>query len=105
MSPRDQQIARQLKREIAQIAQIIDFRVFGSRARGDAEEDSDLDVFIETETLDTVLEKKIRHIAWEVGFKYFIFIQTLVFTREEIEKSPLRASDIVLNIMEEGITV
>lgn len=106
MLDRDLLIARELKERIAAIVPLIDFKVFGSRARGDADEYSDMDVFIEVESLDRELKGKISDIAWEVGFNNdCIHISPLVFTRYEIEKSPLRVSSIVRAIAEEGVRI
>ena len=106
MTERDRLIAKELKGKIAQIAPLVDFRVFGSRARGDADEDSDLDVFIELETTDRELESKISNAVWEVGINNgCIVISPLVFSRYEIEESPLRVSPIVKAITEEGVRI
>ena len=106
MLDRDLQVARTLKDRLSSVVTLVDFKVFGSRARGDADEYSDLDVFIEVETLDKELKDKISDIAWEVGFyNDCIHISPLVFTRYEIEESPLRISSIVQVIAEEGVRV
>ncbi len=105
MNEKDFKIARELKSTLSEVANIVDFRVFGSRARGDQDEFSDLDVFIEVENLDKKTKKKIRDITWEIGFENSVFISLLVFTRYEIENSPLRASPIVKNINEEGVKI
>lgn len=105
MKPTDYEIAKELKERLSEVVELIDFRIFGSRARGDEDEYSDMDVFIEVETLDKPLKKKIRDIIWEVGFENSVYISPLVFTRYEIEESPLRASPIVKNINEEGVKV
>lgn len=105
MTQKDYEIARQLKDRLAEIVHLIDFRVFGSRARGDADEYSDMDVFIEVDNLDKQIKKKIRHIVWELGFENSIYIAPLIFTRSEIEDSPLKASPILENINEEGVKV
>lgn len=103
MTQKDYEIAKALKAKISKVAPLIDFRVFGSRARGDNEEHSDMDVFIEVESLDRQLKKKIREIIWEIGFVNAIYISPLFFTRFEIEKTPLKVSPIVENIYEEGV--
>jgi predicted nucleotidyltransferase len=106
MLDRDLQVARKLKDKLSSVVTLVDFKVFGSRARGDADEYSDMDVFIEVETLDRELKDKITDIAWEVGFyNNCIHISPLVFTRYEIEESPLRISSIVQVIAEEGVRV
>jgi predicted nucleotidyltransferase len=105
MKPKDYKIARELKKKLSEVIQLIDFRIFGSRARGVEDEYSDMDVFIEIERIDKELKKKIRDVIWEVGFKNSIYISPLIFTRYEIEESPLRASPIVENIYEDGVKV
>ncbi len=45
MNPRDVSIAREYKRRLAEAVELIDFKVYGSKARGDDDEFSDLDVF------------------------------------------------------------
>lgn len=105
MEARDYEIAKKLKARLSEVVQLVDFRVFGSRARGDVEEDSDMDVFIEVEYLDKELKRRIREIVWEIGFENSVYISPLIFTRYEIEDSPLRASPIVRNIREEGVEV
>jgi predicted nucleotidyltransferase len=106
MLDRDLQVARKLKDKLSSVVTLVDFKVFGSRARGDADEYSDLDVFIEVETLDKELKDKISDIAWEVGYyNDCIHISPLIFTRYEIEESPLRISSIVQVISEEGVRV
>ena len=105
MDKNDYEIAREIKQRLAEIVPLLDFRVFGSRARGGADEFSDMDVFLEVETINRDLKKKIRDIVWEVGFKHSLYISPLIFTRYEIEESPLRVSPLVHNIAEEGVKV
>lgn len=101
----DLRIARELKSRLSSIVQLIDFKVFGSRARGDADEYSDMDVFFEVEALDKALKEKISDIVWEVGFNNYTVISPLIFTRDELENSPLRSSPIVEAIAAEGVAV
>lgn len=105
MQQKDYETAKELKKRLSEVVNLIDFKVFGSRARGEADEYSDMDIFIEVESLDKELKEKISNITWEIGFENLIVISPLIFTRDEIENSPLRASPIVKNIAEEGVAV
>lgn len=105
MEQRDYEIAKELKERLSKIVHLIDFRVFGSRTRGDGDEYSDIDVFLEVESLDKETKDKISDIVWEVGFRHHVVISPLIFTKDEIEKSPMRASPIVENIVNEGVKV
>lgn len=105
MTDRDRDIAQELKKRLTEVIPILDFRVFGSRARGDADEYADLDVFLKVERIDRLIKEKIEDIVWEVGFENLVVIAPLIFTREEIENTPLRSSPIIRNITEEGISI
>jgi predicted nucleotidyltransferase len=105
MNQKDVEIARGLKKRLSAIVRLLDFRVFGSRARGEHDENSDMDVFIEVENLDKGLKKAIRDVVWEVGFENSIYISPLIYTRSELVDTPIRSSPIVLNIHDEGVQI
>jgi len=105
MNSIDQNIALELKKRISEKIRIDDFRVFGSRAAGKNENDSDMDVFIQVERIDKATKEVIYEIAWEIGFNNNIVISPLVFSTDEIVNSPLRISPIIKNIHETGISL
>ena len=105
MKSKYHKIARELKQCLSEVVNLIDFRVFGSMVRGDNDEYSDMDVFLEVEKLNQRIKDKILDVVWKTGFKHSIVISPLIFTRNDIEKSPLRASPIVKNIAKDGIAV
>ena|SRR3990172_9163027 len=99
----DRQIVREFQRRVAAITPLLDLRVFGSRARGNAAPDSDLDVFIELAECSLELRQRISEIAWEVGFEMDRVISTLVATRAELEHGAMGANPLILNVEREGI--
>ncbi|MFN2226068.1 MAG: nucleotidyltransferase domain-containing protein [Anaerolineae bacterium] len=103
LADRDRRIAREFRQRLAEITPIRDLVVFGSRARGDAAPDSDMDVFIELEEATPELRERISEIAWEVGFERDRVITTIVATRDDLEHGALGASPLVLNIEREGV--
>jgi predicted nucleotidyltransferase len=105
LTKRDKAIAKEFKRKLLDITEIIDFRVFGSRARGDADEYSDMDVFLEVESIDKELKDRILDIAWQVGFDNHMMISPVIFTKEELLDTPLRSSPIVANVNTAGVKI
>jgi predicted nucleotidyltransferase len=99
----DRRIAREFQRRLAALAPVLDLRVFGSRARGDATPDSDLDVFIQLEEVTPELRQRISEIAWEVGFETGRVISTVVTTRAELELGAMGANPLILDIKREGV--
>lgn len=105
LSAADRRVALTLKRRLAEIGQPIDFRVFGSRARGNATWESDLDIFIELEAASPTTRRRIEDLAWEVGFAVDVVISPFVVTREQLEVGPVGASPLVREIMSEGVAL
>lgn len=103
LSIHDRQIADELKRRIQQEVEVIDFRVYGSRARGDFTPESDLDVFLEVVSISKEQRLKISEMAWEVGFEMDRVISTFVVTSEQIRIGPIAANPILSQIENEGV--
>lgn len=76
---------------------------YGSRARGDHEDDSDLDVCVILAQMDCDERRQISHAAWEVGFENDLLITTVAFSSEEFDIFPGAANPLVQAILEEGI--
>ena len=105
MIENDLQTVRELKKRVSKLKPLIDFRLFGSRAHGDADDYSDMDIFMESETVDRDLRSRVKNATWEMTMESGIVVTTLLFSRHEIEDSPLRSSPIIRVIMEEGVPV
>lgn len=103
MTERDRQILNEFSNRVRQHFPEAKIWAFGSRARGDAQPDSDLDICVVVEALDRSSWHTISDLAWEVGFKYDVLIATVKYSRQQFEASPRMASPFVKNILKEGI--
>ena len=78
--------------------------LFGSRARGDADPSSDMDVVVILE--DTANDEDRDYVsdcAWEAGFQHGIVLVPVVFTRREWETGPERYSLLAQAVKSEGV--
>lgn len=106
MQEADRRVAAELKRRLlAEGVPVGEARVFGSRARGDARPDSDLDVFLVLDARSQEIERTIDRVAWEVGYASDRVIMTFECTREEMQRLPLRAAPLLDEVRREGVPV
>jgi len=84
---------------------ILDFCIFGSKARGDASPESDIDIMIEIEDYRPDIESEIRNLAFEINLEYDCLITTTIFSRKELEEGPLSESPLYKTIEMEGMRV
>ncbi|MDI6754574.1 MAG: nucleotidyltransferase domain-containing protein [Thermodesulfobacteriota bacterium] len=79
--------------------------LFGSRARGNADPYSDMDVLVVVDRLDKEIEDYISDCAWEAGFEEGIVILPIIFTKDEWEKGSERFSLLAQAIRSEGVSL
>lgn len=96
-----EEFASRIRRKLGQVSII----VYGSRARGDEDLFSDMDICIVVNKLDKKTRELIFSTAWETGFKEDIVIVPLIFEKNEWEDSPILESPIYKNIQREGVKV
>lgn len=105
LNEKEKEAVLRLKAVLKEKIKIIDFRLFGSRARGDASSASDIDIMIEVEEYTPVIESLIDDIVFETNLAYDCFISTVIFSKKELEEGPLDESPLYKVIEREGIRV
>lgn len=103
LNRRDKRIFTQFAKLVRQ--QFPDARIwaFGSRVKGTATQESDLDVCIVLPELDDAMKQRIRYCAWEVGFEHELVISTVMYSTEGFERGPCSQSSLVHNILTQGV--
>ena len=92
-----------LKQELKGRFDLKDMRLFGSKARGEAGPDSDVDIMIELDKRSSKIESEIDDITFDINLRNDSFITTIVFGQDELQHGPMKESPIYKAICKEGI--
>ena len=109
MGEQDRALIEEFKRRLPTdiVPHIRQMIMYGSRARGDAGQDSDLDLVALVDENSSSLEQKLDEIAynlmWDHDFKPIISLK--VFSEERFRSAAARGYSYYRNIEREGITV
>jgi predicted nucleotidyltransferase len=79
--------------------------VFGSKARGDYDSESDVDLAILIDGLDKETKRKIIDLVVDVEVKYFVVISSLVLSWKDFTDLKKRERRIAFDIEREGISL
>ena len=101
----DLKIAHLLRKRLEAIPTFKRMVIFGSRARGEASPDSDLDLFIEVSDLNEEIRYQIQLAAWEESLENGVVISTFIASTDSLVNSPLAANPLLKAIELDGVVV
>lgn len=106
MDAKDKEIVHKFKSLLQKRVKLHRLVLFGSRARGDADPDSDMDILV---VLNEPATREVRDIvsscAWEAGFDDGVVVSSIVFTRDEWENGPEYYSPFAEAVRMEGVPI
>ena len=82
-----------------------DVRLFGSFARGDAHEDSDVDVAVVLERVDWATQREVIDLATDLGLPNDLSISPTLFDRATYERWRRQERPLVMDIERDGISL
>ena len=103
MKPNERAALMKVKSEIEKAHRVVDYRIFGSKAKGDDSAESDIDIMIEVEDYTQEIETFIDNTVYKINLEYDCLISALIFGSKELEEGPLRESPIYRSISREGV--
>ncbi len=80
-------------------------RLFGSKARGDAKPESDVDVLVVVDRDEYGLWREIQDIAADTSLKHGVFLSVKVMSREHYSFLHSMETSFVRNIEREGVDI
>ena len=85
--------------------EIVEVRVFGSKARGDAGPESDLDVLVVTKRDDWKLKEQIGQVATTILLEEGIYLSVKVFGGHVYRRLVELKTPFIKNVLEDGVLV
>ena len=106
MNDTDESILEKFRSLLLKRVRVDKIILFGSRARGDAQTDSDMDVLLVLRDPPTEeIEDYIHDCAWEAGIDHSVVVVPIVYSRQEWEEGPEQSSLLALAVQRDGISV
>ncbi|OGL40267.1 MAG: hypothetical protein A2042_02385 [Candidatus Schekmanbacteria bacterium GWA2_38_11] len=96
---------KELKNILQKNYNLLDFRLFGSKARKEDSPESDIDVMIELSEVNPHIETEIDKIIFDINLKNDCFISAVIFGKKELEEGPMDQSPLYKAIEKEGIRI
>ena len=95
-----------LKKEILKVFSNAEFILYGSKARGDSEEFSDIDTLILLDReVTTEVEKNIFKIGFEIGLEFNVVFGIIVESKQFWSSALAKAMPLHWNIDIEGVAI
>lgn len=78
--------------------------LYGSEARGDSDEKSDIDILLLLDKNQISLKEKsiISDILYDIELKYNVLISPVIYTKKQWENRPFK-TPFYINVMNEGV--
>ena len=107
LTDKEKQAALKFVEKVRQLVgdRLVTVVLFGSRARGEAEPDSDMDILVVVSDVNPEIQKAIHYLAAEVWLDCGIFLSTLVWSEAHQHKVESLRTLLYQNILRDGLNL
>lgn len=103
--PTERRALDALKSKLENKYELLDLKVFGSKAKGSDNPESDLDVMIVLKNLTHDIESEIDDLIFDINIEHDCLITAIFFSQEELRAGSMSESPIYKKIIQEGVSL
>ncbi|HPO46195.1 MAG TPA: nucleotidyltransferase domain-containing protein [Spirochaetota bacterium] len=105
LSDKERMAIKELKDFISSRYTLMEFKLYGSKARGDNSPESDIDIMVTLRETGPKTENDIYDRAIALNILHDVLISVVIFSEEELTAGPMRESPLYRIIEKEGVAV
>jgi len=103
LNDRERLVVKNLVNDLRKVVKPLDIFLYGSAAREQLTEGSDIDLFLVLSEVSWEIEKQISDLCFSAELECGRVISSVCFTEDEIKNTALRSSPLVLRVASEGV--
>ncbi|KPJ57712.1 MAG: hypothetical protein AMJ42_04470 [Deltaproteobacteria bacterium DG_8] len=92
-----------MKNTLSTNYKLIQMKLFGSKAKGNYSDESDIDLLIVLDNYDWKIENEIYEICFEIGLEYDVLLSPVIFSKKEFDDNLTKITPFYKFVAEEGI--
>jgi len=105
LSKNEKEALKELKEEISKRYKLLWMKLIGSKARGEFDEESDVDIVIVLEHVDWDIERDVYERCFYLGLKYDAVISPIIYSQDDINDTFTRITPFYRTVDSEGILI
>jgi predicted nucleotidyltransferase len=105
LTPNELAALRKLKAALARDFPLVELRLFGSKARGDSDKESDIDVLVVLEDYDWETRKAVSRLCFDINIEHGVLLVPALFSRAEYGSDLTRVTPFYQAVVREGVPI
>jgi predicted nucleotidyltransferase len=105
LSPSESAALKKLKDALARDFRLVELRLFGSKARGDSDKESDIDVLVVLEDYDWETRMAVVDLCTDISIDYGVLLVPVLYTRAEYGSDLTKVTPFYQAVAREGLPI
>ena len=105
LSPKELETIKIFQAKVSQQFEVVDLKLFGSKARGDFHKHSDIDILLVLKKVSDSLEKKVYSLVNDIFLKTGVDLSVKIFSEKEYKKLNAIPTAFMQLVQQDGISL